>query len=202
VAKVIQFIANAVPERFGPQPARSKKRTRSNKESEKRGQLNLFAGAKVISLHQLSTFDEALLLDDQGNKEDAKTRYKQAIDQHDSTPDAYCNLGILEFTEGNFTKAIDFFTRCLKDDPRHFEAHYNLANLYSEVGNLGLAKIHYQVSIEIEPSFPNSHFNLGLVLALNKEFKEALKALMHYRELTPQSEHSLVDDLILKLGNP
>lgn len=201
MAKVIQFIANPVPERFGPQPARKKSRGRV-KDNDKHGQLNLFSGGKVVSLHKLTTFDEALLLDDQGDKQTAKARYQQAIAQHDSTADACCNLGILEFQEGNFTKAIDFFTLCLKDEPRHFEAHYNLANLYSEVGNFPLAKIHYQVSIEIEPSFCNSHFNLGLTLALNREFSEAITALEHYRKLISASEHPAVDELILKLRNP
>ncbi len=179
MAKIIQFKVDHVPEKFGPQPARANKQHKpqgKGKELEKLGQLNLFGGGKVVRLNQISVFEEALMLDD-----------------------AYCNLGILEFKEGNNTKAIDFFTLCLKEEPRHFEAHYNLANLYAEVGNFALAKVHYSVSIEIEPNFPNSHFNLGLTLAMNKEFAEAINALKHYRQLTPKTEHSQVDELIRKL---
>jgi hypothetical protein len=32
----------------------------------------------------------------------------------------------------------------LKNEPRHVEAHYNLANLYFDAGDLQLAKLHYE----------------------------------------------------------
>lgn len=153
----------------------------------------------MINLNPLSTFEEALMLDEEGNVK-AKEVYEKAIQQGDSIADAYCNLGILESEQKNYTKAIDCFTRGLKEDPRHFEAHYNLANLYAEVGNLPLAKLHYQMSIEIEPDFPNSHFNLGLTLAMNKEIDQAIQSLLAYRSLvTLEEERSQVEELINSL---
>jgi len=194
MAKVVKFPLSA-PLIFGPQRVRTKK----NSTREKNGQLNLFTGGKVISLNQLSTFEEALLLDELGDHNTARTRYLLAIEKNDALADAYCNLGILEFQEGNSTKAIDYLTLSLKNEPRHFEAHYNLANVFSEVGNLSLAKIHYQISIEMEPAFPNSYFNLALTLAMNKEFVEAIRVMNQYLDLTPESEHQEANDLILKL---
>ncbi len=196
MAKVIQF-PSPNPEKFGFKPVRKKRHT----ETGRHGQLNLFSGGKIISLNQLSTFEEALMLDEQGN-EKAKEIYLKAIQQGDSVSDAYCNLGILESEQKNYTKAIDCFTRGLKEDPRHFEAHYNLANLYAEVGNIPLAKLHYQMSIEIEPGFPNSHFNLGLTLAMNKEIEEAIQALLAYRSLvTYEEEKTQAEDLINSLSH-
>ena len=113
--------------------------------------------------------------------------------------DAYCNLGIIESLSGNHTKAIDCFTNSLKHNPRHYESHYNLANLYSEVSNYQLAKIHYGIAIEIEPEFPNSYFNLGLTLAMNREYKDAAEALNHYMSLTPTEEHSQTHQLVRQL---
>jgi tetratricopeptide (TPR) repeat protein len=194
MTKVVRF-PDPTPEKFGPQRVRKKKAT----AVEKHGQLNLFSGGKVVRLNQLSPFEEALMLDDQGDSAKARARYLKAIDDGDSIADAYCNLGILESQEGHQAKAIDCFTRCLKEIPRHYEAHYNLANLYAEVGNFALAKVHYQIAIEVEPTFTNSYFNLGLTLAMNKEFKEAVQILHQYRTLTPKEEHKLADDLILKL---
>jgi tetratricopeptide (TPR) repeat protein len=199
MAKIIQFSANPAPEKFGPQRAR-KKNDNEGQEKPKRNQLNLFTGAKIIRLNQLSEFEEALLLDDQGDLKAARQHYLKAIAEGDSISDAYCNLGILEWQDGNITKAIDCFTNSLKHQPRHYEAHYNLANLYAEVGNFNLAKIHYQISIELEPEFSNCYFNLGLTLAMNKEFKEAVKILSTYRNLTPAEDHKQTDDLIFKLS--
>ncbi len=196
MAKIIQFSPTPGPEKFGPQRARRKK----DGPAEKQSQLNLFTGAKVLRLNQLSVFEEALLVDDQGDTKSAREHYLKAIREGDSIADAYCNLGILEWQEGNTTKAIDYFTQSLKNDPRHYESHYNLANLYAEVGNYSLAKVHYQIAIEIEPEFANCYFNLGLTLAMNKEFREAVNILKKYRHMTPGEDHSHTDDLIFKLA--
>jgi tetratricopeptide (TPR) repeat protein len=193
MAKVIQF-PTLNPEKFGFKPVRKKKR-----EADKHGQLNLFSGAKVINLNQLSTFDEALMLDEQGDSR-AASQYLKSIEVGDSVADAYCNLGILESEQNHHSKAIDCFTKCLKEDPRHFEAHYNLANVYAEIGNLPLAKIHYQISIEIEPSFPNSYFNLGLTLAMNKEIPEAIRSLNTYQSLVVPEERQQTEELIGSLA--
>lgn len=194
MAKVVRF-PTPVPEKFGPQRVVRKK----DKAPEKPSQLNLFSSGKVVRLHQLSPFEEALMLDDKGDKYEAKTLYQRAVEEGDSIADAYCNLGILEWVEEQHTRAIDCFTLCLKNDPRHYEAHYNLANLYAEIGNFALAKAHYEISIEIEPTFPNSYFNLGLTLAMNKEYKDAVRVLQDYRKLSPVEEHKQTDDLIRKL---
>lgn len=195
MAKVVKF-PTPVPEKFGPQRVRKKKESAPSKD----GQLNLFSGGRIVRLNQLSPFEEALLLDDSGDKEAAKAQYVKAIQENDSVADAYCNVGILEAQDNNYAKAIDFFTRCLKHDPRHYEAHYNLANLYAEVGNFTLAKIHYETAIEVEPTFTNSYFNLALTLAMMKSFGDAVNVLNQYRQLTPTEDHTVTDDLIRKLS--
>jgi len=193
MAKVVKFPVQP-PEKFGFRPVRKRREDPPPRTS----QLNLFTGAKVVKLNQLSPFEEALMLDEHNDKS-AKEHYLKAIKGGDSVPDAYCNLGILESKLKNFPKAIDCFTLSLKEDPRHFESHYNLANLYAEIGNLPLAKIHYQMSISIEPDFPNSYFNLGLTLAMNHEINDAVNMLLEYRRLTAADDHAQVDELIESL---
>lgn len=194
MAKIIQFPVPS-PEKFGFKPVRKKK---AEPETNKHGQLHLFGGARVINLNKLTPFEEALLLDEQGDTR-ADQQYRKAIDAGDSIADAYCNLGILESGKKQYTKAVDCFTLSLKADPRHFEAHYNLANVYAETGNLALAKIHYGISIEIEPSFPNSYFNLGIALARNNEIDEALKHLLMYRNLCGEEDQTQAEELIANL---
>lgn len=193
MAKVVKFPIQT-PEKFGFKPVRRRKPG----EGKKPGQLDLFTRGKLVKLNQLSPFEEALLLDEGGDKR-AKEFYHKAIAENDSIADAYCNLGILESEEKNYSKAIDCFTKSLKEEPRHFESHYNLANLYAEVGNFPLAKVHYEISIEIAPEFPNSHFNLGLTLAMNKEIENAILSLMNYRKLVGKEECAQTDELISTL---
>jgi Tfp pilus assembly protein PilF len=96
---------------------------------------------------------------------------------------------------------VDYLTLCLKHDHRHYEAHFNLANIYSEAGNIALAKFHYQIAIKLEPGFSNSYFNLALLLVVNREYEEAIKKLKNYLQLVPESEHVPALELIEKLSD-
>jgi tetratricopeptide (TPR) repeat protein len=143
----------------------------------------------------LSPFEEALLLDEREDHQ-AENSYRKAISEGDCIADAYCNLGIIESKTGRTAKAFDCFTKSLEHDPRHFESHYNLGNLYFEEDNLRLARMHYALAAEINPTFPNLFFNLGLVLALLDEKKGAVDAFLNFQRLAPPEERGNADGLI------
>lgn len=143
-------------------------------------------------------FEEALLLDEQ-NDSRAEKAYWRAISEGDHVADAYCNLGIIESKHGRTAKAFDCLTKSLRCDSRHFEAHYNLGNLYFDADNLRLARLHYELIAEIDPTFPNLYYNLGLVLALLEEEKAAIDVFVKYQLLAPLEDRSKADDLIRQL---
>src|SRR4051812_41533473 len=164
-------------------------------------QLHLFAGATAQVLHlapDSGYFEYALVLDERGDSQ-ATDFYLKAIAEQNCVPDAYCNLGIIESKQGKTARAFDCFTNSLKHNPRHFEAHYNLGNLYFEVNDLRSAQIHYELAAEVEPSFPNVYFNLALVLSIHNEFAAAINALAKYQELVPTSEGRNADELLENL---
>ena len=180
-----------------------KRASKKKGELERKGQLSLFSPGEpqIIQLpSRFTPFEEALWLDVQGNP-GAQEAYLKAIFEKDCIADAYCNLGILESQNGNTAKAFDCFTKCLKEEPRHIEAHYNLANLYFEATEYRLAKMHYELAAEIEPEFPNIYFNLGLVYALNEEYDDAINALFKYKSLVPEEEGKKADSLLTSLRN-
>jgi tetratricopeptide (TPR) repeat protein len=146
----------------------------------------------------LSPFEQALLSDERGDAA-AADLYAKAIENHDCEADAFCNLGILESKKGNTAKAFDCFTTSLKHDPRHSEAHYNLANLYFEVSDFHLAQIHYEMAAEVDPDFANVYFNLGLVQSLNHELAAAIATLTKYQQLVPADEARNADELLRNL---
>lgn len=192
MAKVIQLDT-----KLGYRRARKLK----SKDLENEGQLNLFNSAevKVIQLpSRFTPFEEALWLDERGDP-GSQEAYLKAIIAEDCVADANCNLGILETQSGNTLKAFDYFTKCLKYEPRHLEAHYNLANLYFEQNDFRLARLHYEIAAEIEPDFPNIYYNLGLVYAMNEEYQDAFNALIKYKSLTPPEESYKADQLLLSL---
>ena len=174
---------------------------KSPRAAEHPDQLQLFPQATAKILHLAcgsSPFEHALLLDERGDLQ-ATDFYLKALAENDCVADAYCNLGIIESKRGGTAKAFDCFTRSLKENPRHFEAHYNLGNMYSDVNDLRLAQIHYEMAAEIEPTFPNLYFNLALVLSMNEELSAAISALSRYQELVSPEEGRKADELLQNL---
>jgi Flp pilus assembly protein TadD len=97
--------------------------------------------------------------------------------------------------------AFDQFTKALRYDPRHFEAHFNLAHLYFEAGEFRLARLHYDISAVIEPGSAGVHFNLGLIHAINGDLVPAIAALNRAKELAAEDELAQIDELLLGLQN-
>lgn len=198
MARVVQFPLKS-PTKLGHKKVGKRKKP----NLEDYGQLNLFSQSHddtpVVSLNKTSFFERALMLDEQGD-EGAEKYYELAVEHEESVEDALCNLGIIKSGQKDFSKAIDYLTRCLKVNPRHFEAHYNLGNVYSDIGNLALAKIHYELSTAIEPTYPNGFYNLGLVLISMENYEEAIDRLHTYMKLMPDSGHDIAQELIKTLN--
>jgi tetratricopeptide (TPR) repeat protein len=172
-------------------------------EAELHGQLNLFPerGGRLIQLPvRLSPFEEALMLHEQGDKR-AIEMYLKAIHGGECISDAYCNLGILDYEENNIPKAFDHFTNALKYDSRHFESHFNLAHLYFEAGDFRLARLHYDLSVMIEPSNASVHFNLGLIHAIDGNLTEAIVSLNRAKECATEEELVQIEELLTSLQN-
>ncbi|KAA3610700.1 MAG: tetratricopeptide repeat protein [Calditrichaeota bacterium] len=185
------------PVRLGHKKAKSSKK----QQMEDKGQQNLFEkpSPQILSLpKKMSAFEQAYLNDEQGNP-NAKAAYLKAVESGDYKADAYCNLGILEAHEGDYVKAIDYFSLALATDPRHYEAHFNLANLYFDNENLKLAKLHYETAKNIEPEDPNIYFNLGLVQAMIGEISSAIKSLSTYSQMVGNKKAGKAIDLVSQL---
>lgn len=171
---------------------RARRRKKKRDHMERYGQLNLFSSKqpRILRLDSgLSLFEQALMLDDRGDPT-AADRYRMAVEQGDYPADSLCNLGIIESSNGNRSKAFDCFTRSLTLEPRHFESHYNLGNLYFDISDYSLARTHYEFAMEVNPGYANLYYNLGLVLALEKQYKRAVEVLNQFASMSADEEES------------
>ena len=178
-----------------------KRVSKRSKAVENPAQLNLFPQptAQILDLATgLGSFGQALLWDERGDAK-AGELYRKAIEEGDCVADAYCNLGIIESQQANTGRAFDCFTTSLKHNPRHFEAHYNLGNLYFDANDFRLAQLHYELAAEVDPSFPNVYFNLALVRAVNNDLAAAVNALTKYQQLVPAEEGRNAEELLNNL---
>ena len=193
MAQIIKFPAQASKLGF--------KRVRKRACTRDRDQLDLFPSPKAQILNfesGLNNFEQALLLDERGDL-NAADLYRKAIEEHLCVADAYCNLGIIESKRQNTVRAFDCFSSALKHEPRHAEAHYNLANLYFEIDDFRLAQLHYEMASQVDPSFANAFFNLSLVQAITNEFDGAWIALKKYCALVPEEEGRIAESLMQNL---
>ena len=202
-SNVIRFPVEAVSKRGFKRAAPPDKAPRTRgARMEREGQMNLFEAppppqlGEVVPLPlQMSPFEEALLLDEQGDAQ-AVEAYLNAIEEEDCEADAWCNLGVIRSTAGDLETAFDCFASSLAAEPRHAEPHYNIGNLYFEMGDYKLARTHYELAIDINPEFPSAFFNLGLVTALTEDYAAARVALLRYKALTPVDSDKVADELL------
>ena len=79
-------------------------------------------------------------------------------------------LNTLNTAQGEFDKAIDFFTRAIQKNPEYVEAWYNRGFSYEVMGNLKLARENYNRSLLIHKNYPLSIKGLNR-LDTGKPFK-------------------------------
>ena len=161
------------------------RKVRKDHAEDQEQQLDLFRHQRDIQkIRHLDPFEKGLQLDER-NDDLAEKLYLEAIRNSISVADAFCNLGIIYAGRGGTAQAIDCFTNALIQDPRHTEAHYNLANMYYDAGNYQLALTHYEVAFRMEGSFAEITYNLALThLCLHNRDK----AVYFLRKYVEQAE--------------
>jgi len=186
------------PDKFGHKRVSRVRRTKGAKKN----QTDLFGvKARIVPFpSNLSPFEQALLLDSKGSPK-AREVYLHAIAENDSVADAYCNLGIIESDTGRTDEAFDCFTKSLQTVPSHFESHFNIANLYFDLGELRPSKVHYEIACHVRDDYAHTFFNLGLVHALEGDLEAAYEALSRFKDLSGKTESAVADDLISQLAS-
>ncbi len=64
--------------------------------------------------------------------------------------EAYLQLGVLNASQRNYSKAIGFYTKAIETNPQLSEAHYRLGVAYDRVGDRSKARQEFQLHDEIE----------------------------------------------------
>jgi Flp pilus assembly protein TadD len=62
-----------------------------------------------------------------------------------------------------------------------------------------LAQVHYEMAVEVDPTFANAFFNLALVQSINKDFTAAISALTKYQALVSENEARDVEEMLRSL---
>lgn len=134
---------------------------------------------------QISHYNIAIDLHLQGQLDDAKDSYIQAINIQNNFVEAYNNIGTLFQQKQKFTEAESCFLRALDFKPDYSDAHYNLGNCYKLQQKLFRAEKSYRNVIELVPNHVNAHYNLGNILQEQGRPAEAESCLRQALALKP-----------------
>lgn len=97
------------------------------------------------------------------------------IDSNDS--DMLNFAGLVKQQQGDYKKAISYFTSAINIDSKNDEYFYNCASTYFKMGDIILAKRFYNLAITMNPDNPSYHLALANLYYSEKQFRRALEEL-------------------------
>jgi len=128
-----------------------------------------------------------------GELADAETIYHRILAQHPDHPDALNLLGVIAARRGETRQALNLFLRATQLEPRAPMYFVNLGEAFRTLGAFDQAAAAYGRAAEIAPNDPSalaglaeSLSQLGIALAGQKRFAEALQACRRATEIHPR----------------
>lgn len=108
------------------------------------------------------------------------------------TPEHILNVfkyGVWEIDKGNPRKAVEYFSEAIIVSPNSSKLHHYRADAYALAGNLELAIIDYDISVRLNPTYPdtyldrgNTNYRLDFLSKALKDFSEAIRLKPNWAE--------------------
>ena len=137
----------------------------------------------------------------QGEKEQAESYYRKAVESGDAFAQPYYNLGSILQSKGDIFGAMKLYEKAIEINPNLYYPYQNLAVIYAQQGNLNKAVENVEILKSLIPDNPRVYYNSALIyIALNNK-GQALKDLqvgLKYTDLDPQTGE-LIKELIKEL---
>ena len=134
-------------------------------------------------------YNRAIELTAEGEVEQAKVLYQQAIAQDDQFCDAMDNLGHLWRSQGELEKAIEWYQRSLAASPANATAYQNIGVAYLLQGKYQQAEFAYRRLKGIQPENPEGYYGLGLVYLNTEQPEKAIDPLQKAISLYQKQEN-------------
>ncbi|MDI9613830.1 MAG: tetratricopeptide repeat protein [Acidobacteriota bacterium] len=123
-------------------------------------------------------------------KEEALDSYNKAIELHPEDPSFYTNKGVILSQMGRAEESQEMFKKAAELDPMAAAQNfYNLGVTMVNTGDIDNAVAAFRRSIEADPGYAESYYQLGMSLSGNlKTIPEAISSLKKYLELGQKPE--------------
>jgi len=138
----------------------------------------------------------------QGQTEDAKKYYLQAIDIDDQFYPAKINLAMLYNSQGENKKAEKLFREVVAEHRELYEIEYSLGLLLAEMGEYAEAAIFLGRAADGMPSYSRARFNQGLAFLKLQRWDDGERALLQALDVDSQNRQyfATIIDLYLRMN--
>ncbi len=105
----------------------------------------------------------------------------------------YYEQGEFALRVQKWDRAIDLFTKSIKDNPKFFFAYHNRAIAYSKKGEYDKSIGDLKRAVQLNPDYPDAYGLMGLVYEIKEDYASALKVYQAAlaREKRPQARDVL-----------
>ncbi len=132
------------------------------------------------------TLSEAMAAHQAGNLQEAERRYREVLETQPDNPDACALLGIVVGARGDFSEAIQWVDKAVKNDPASGLLHFHRGTVLMAAQKLPEAIDVFKCAIELQPNAPQIHFNFANALRANDDWKAAITQYREALRLDPK----------------
>lgn len=118
----------------------------------------------------------AMALHQNGQIQQARSAYLDALLIDELQTDAFHFLGVLEYQHGNLLTAVEYIKKSLEKNSKQPAAHNNLGIVLKELKQTPLAIEHFQKALALDWMDANTHMNLGNAYQAIADYDRALKS--------------------------
>ena len=118
---------------------------------------------------------------------EARKCWFQAIRINKQYFDPFYNLGDSYLKKNEHDDALKYFTKALDLQPKNFIVHFRIGYLFMQKQNWDKALLYFNKSMDLNNQFPNTFFNMAIILNLLNKKKESIQFFKSYIELQPNN---------------
>lgn len=107
----------------------------------------------------------------------------------------YYEQGEFALRVQKWDRAVELFTKSIKDNPSFFVAYHNRAIAYSKKGEYDKSIEDLEKAVQLNPDYPDAYGLMGLLYEIKKDYAKALKV---YKEALAREKRPNVQKTIQK----
>jgi Tfp pilus assembly protein PilF len=133
---------------------------------------------KVLPRNPRSWNSCGLILLDRGQLIEAESALRRSLSLNSNYKNALINMGVIQFRNGDYHRAIQYFKKALKIDPDNVSIYLNIGTAYGELNNCKGLK-YYKKALKLSPQNYNIAFRIAILYMKLKQNKEAEKYFLN-----------------------